>query len=179
MSRTARQALLAWLLITLACVAAPLQPRTTFDGARCPVATCARAVDYRLDPAFSTSEVEIVRTAMAVWVEGTGGRVCFRETGVGLFFVRLARREELRPFDDHWSKHTGLYRLSVVWLVWQHSISMLEIVVHEIGHALDLPHHEDPRSIMHPKDGALVAGKLHALDREAYCASTKGCACRP
>lgn len=165
---------LALALLAGACVS----PRVP-DGALCP-GHCEKPVKFRIDPAFNGAEADAIREAMGGWASATGGRACFREGGTDLIVVRAATRLDLRPFDDGWHGHAGLYRQGIAWIVADELTrdQVVDVAAHEIGHHLGLGHVTDTRTtIMHPTDGARApTGQLAARDREEYC-TVHGCSC--
>jgi hypothetical protein len=159
-------------LATTSCSRATRPPPRVSDGLRCP-ATCEQTTRYRLDPAFTNEENDAIHEAMGLWTAATGGRACFRAGGTDLIVVRATKRLDLRPYDDGWHGHSGLYRQGTIWLVVPELTrgELVDVTAHEIGHHLGLGHVTDTSdTIMHPRDGRRKPGELlPARDRAAYC----------
>jgi hypothetical protein len=122
------------------------------DPASCP-GECDQPIRYSLDPRFDERERGLIREAMSVWEQGTGGRVCFAPGGSDLAIAKLDRSEDLAPYDPEWPRHVALTKGGRIWIVAPRVEDPGEyraLAVHEIGHHLGIGHIEDTaRTYMH------------------------------
>jgi hypothetical protein len=122
------------------------------DTAACP-GSCELEVGYSLDPRFAADERLVIAEAARTWERGSGGRVCFREGGDDVRFIRLNEQRDLEPEDPDWQRHVALCKTGRIWLVPSKVDDRSEyvaLVIHELGHHLGLAHIEDaPMTYMH------------------------------
>jgi hypothetical protein len=135
-------------------------------------------VGYTLDPRFSPDERLVIAEAARVWERGSGGRVCFREGGGDLRFIRLAEQRELEVEDPDWQRHVALCKAGKIWLVPSKVDDRSEyvaLVIHELGHHLGLAHIEDTattymHSTINDTPASLrLSPQIPVRDRREFC----------
>jgi hypothetical protein len=135
--------------------------------------SCSISMSWRADPAFRQWELDAIRKSLDIWTEGTQGRACFFEGGDTIHFYRVWKQEELCPFDSGCMAHVGLHTAGKIWLVMGEIPTeryAVAVAVHEIGHALRVPHQETGCMQRIVPEMCVVDGKLPKSDFAAFCA---------
>jgi hypothetical protein len=180
-------ALLVLLLLSLAaCIPGPPPKK-----AQCRPIPCEHTRFYSIDKAFTPEEKALIYKASKRWESGTEGRVCLVEVDQGstksIFIHRVEdvyALEEATGIDPE-SGTIGLYRFfqDDVWIVTSdfEPEYVLGIMVHELGHALKLPHTADASvpSVMHPSIDRYSTHEpfVYPHDYESIC-KVRGCKCQ-
>ena len=140
-------------------------------------------VVYQIDPAFTATEADAIRDAMAAWQDGTDGWACFLPGLSGIRFLRVTDADEVRAVDmrhgeevwGYWNPRERVVGLIVDRLGTQDILAL--VARHEIGHVLGVPHTTgNVRSWMHPRvDASTPPDWLPRYDHARFC-RMHGCA---